>query len=167
MHAVQVETQSFTGRRVTLRSDAAFAEVIDRFTAAFPPIDTAVIDGLARDRDERALRAYLEAKAPGATFNTFHSLDQGAPMTALGTPLESRCFLVGNALIAQGLFERERAAGLCAPVRVVVTSTGDGTQIDYDEPTSIFSQFPSLSGSAVPGMLDAKLGALFRAVLGA
>jgi len=42
-----------------------------------------------------------------------------------------------------------------APVRVVVREAADAaTHIDYDEPTSIVGQFPTLRESMVPPMVD-------------
>lgn len=156
----------FQARRISLGSAAPFDAVVARFETAFPPIDPAEIDARVAQGDGEALRAFFEARAPGLSFNAFQMLDQGGAMTLLGTNLKSRYYLVGNALIAQRMFALEPATGLCAPVRVVVTEVpGGGTRIDYDQPTSIFSQFPTLAGSPVPPLLDVKLREAFTAVL--
>jgi hypothetical protein len=158
--------RSFVGRRVTLSSAAPFQTVVQRLEAAFPPIEPREIDALVARGDPGALRSFLEASAPDMRFNTFQILDQGGAMSLLGTPIASRAYLVGNALIAQRMFELEPAAGLGAPVRVVVTEGPEGrTHIDYDEPSSTFSQFPTLARSPVPPMLDAKLRQAFLAAL--
>lgn len=165
-YPVSSTASEFHGRRISLRSAAPFEAVVARFELSFPPIDPAEIDQVVAQGDPGDLRAYFEGKAPGPSFNVFQMLDQGSAMTLLGTPLRSRYYLVGNALIAQGMFALESATGLCAPVRVVITETGeDGTQIDYDEPTSIFSQFPALVDSPIPPMLDLKLRELFVGAL--
>jgi len=165
-YPVSSTTSVFQGRRISLRSAAPFEEVVTSFEASFPPIDPAEIDQIVAQKDPDTLRIFFERKAPGSSFNAFHMLDQGSAMTLLGTQLKSHYYLVGNALIAQEMFARESAAGLCAPVRVVVTETADGgTQIDYDEPSSIFSQFPTLADSPIPPMLDLKLRELFMDAL--
>jgi uncharacterized protein (DUF302 family) len=66
--------------------------------------------------------------------------------------------LVGNAVIARGLFEYSGAAGLGAPVRVCVSQRdGEETRIDLDLPSAFFSKFPEMQPSSVPALLDAKI----------
>ena len=69
-----------------------------------------------------------------------------------------RFYLIGNAVIVNGLFRYGAAAGLGAPVRVCVSQNeGEDVRIDLDEPTAFFSQFPELRDSDVPGLLDRDL----------
>ncbi len=165
---VDVQERAFEGRRVTLRTRAPFEEVAARFVAAFPLIDRDALDRFVAAGDAAGLRSFLERAAPGIAFNTFLWLDQGGAMSLLGAPLKSRFYLVGNALIAQGMFALEPAAGLSAPVRIVVSEAADGTTcIDYDEPSSSFGTFPRLRDSPVPPMLDAKFREALRAIAGA
>jgi hypothetical protein len=163
--AVEIEVRPFEGRRITLRTRTPFGHVVARLEATFPLVDLKQIELLVAAGDGAALRAFLERSAPGISFNVFLSLDQGGAMSLLGTPLKSRFYLVGNALIAQRMFALEPAAGLSAPVRIVVSEAADGfTHIDYNEPTSIFGQFPSLRESPVPPMLDEKLREALTAI---
>lgn len=75
-----------------------------------------------------------------------------------GIPIELKFYLVGNAIIARGLFEYSGAAGLGAPVRVCVSQrNGEETRIDMDQPSAFFSQFPEIRPSSVPALLDAIL----------
>jgi len=72
--------------------------------------------------------------------------------------VESKFYLVGNAVIARGVFEYTGAAGLGAPVRVCVSQRdGEQTRIDLDLPSADFSKFPETRPSSVPALLDAKL----------
>lgn len=159
------EALEATVRRVTLRSAVPHERVLTRFVTAFPLLAPESLYRWVDRGDAEAFRAFLESLPTPSGFFHFQSFDQGGGMSLLGIPLRSRYFLVGNVLLATDLFRRELAAGLAAPVRVAITGTDDGTQLDYDVPSSIFSQFPALRDSAVPGILDARLEALFSTVM--
>src|SRR6266849_1925331 len=74
-----------------------------------------------------------------------------------------KSFLVGNAVIARGLFEYSGAAGLGAPVRVCVSQRdGEETRIDMDQNSAFFSKFPEMRPSSVPALLDAKMVKVFE-----
>jgi uncharacterized protein (DUF302 family) len=79
-------------------------------------------------------------------------------MRLAGIPIESKFYLIGNAVIARGLFEYTGAAGLGAPVRVCVSQRdGEKTRIDMDLPSAFFSKFPETKKSSVPALLDENL----------
>jgi hypothetical protein len=67
-------------------------------------------------------------------------------MRLAGIPIESKFYLVGNAVTARGLFEYTGAAGLGAPVRVCVS------QRDGEETRP----------SSVPALLDAGIVKVFE-----
>jgi uncharacterized protein (DUF302 family) len=84
-------------------------------------------------------------------------------MRLAGIPIESKFYLVGNAVIARGLFEYTGAAGLGAPVRICVSQRdGEETRIDMDLPSAFFSKFPETRPSSVPALLDGTLIELFE-----
>lgn len=90
-------------------------------------------------------------------------LEQGSAMRLAGIPIESKFYLVGNAVIARGLFEYTGAAGLGAPVRVCVSQRdGEETRIDMDLPSAFFSKFPEMRASSVPALLDAEMVKVFE-----
>ncbi len=122
------------------------------------------MEALIKRGDGAALQAYLEKTTPAEGFSVFTRMPQGEVMSALGTSLKATLYLIGNALTARSMFALEPATGLGAPVRVVVTEVADGTtHIDYDEPSSVFSQLPTLAESKVPAMLDEKFREAFAA----
>ncbi len=53
-------------------------------------------------------------------------MEQGSVMRLAGIPIESKFYLVGNAVIARGLFRYTAAAGLGAPVRICVSQRDGG-----------------------------------------
>jgi uncharacterized protein (DUF302 family) len=86
-------------------------------------------------------------------------------MRLAGIPIESKFYLVGNAVIARGLFEYSGAAGLGAPVRICVSQRdGEQTRIDMDHQLSFFSKFPEMKPSSVPALLDEKLTKFFEQI---
>lgn len=84
-------------------------------------------------------------------------------MRLAGIPIESKFYLVGNAVLARGLFEYTGAAGLGAPVRVCVSQRdGEETRIDMDLPSAFFGKFPETQPSSVPALLDAEMVKVFE-----
>ncbi len=84
-------------------------------------------------------------------------------MRLAGIPIESKFYLVGNAVIARGLFEYTGAAGLGAPACVCVSQRdGEETRIDMELPSALFSAFPETRRSSVPALLDGKVVKVFE-----
>jgi hypothetical protein len=91
--------------------------------------------------DRPGVEAYVASTSD--PFSIFFDFEQGSTMRLAGIPIESKFYLVGNALIARGLFEYSGAAGLGAPVRICVSQRdGEQTRIDLDQNVSFFSKFP-------------------------
>jgi uncharacterized protein (DUF302 family) len=67
-------------------------------------------------------------------------------------------YYIGNILSASEMTKINPAAGLYAPLRVVVyANTDGGTTMEYDRPTSMFGQFQSAEIDAVAQSLDLRL----------
>ena len=113
------------------------------------------------DEDQQRVEAYVDSTSkPMAIFWDF---EQGSSIRLAGTPIESKFYLVGNAVIARGLFQYTGAAGLGAPVRICVSQRdGEETRIDMDLPSAFFSKFPETQPSSVPALLDETLIKLFE-----
>jgi uncharacterized protein (DUF302 family) len=111
--------------------------------------------------DRAGVEAYVNSTS--APFSIFWDFEQGSTMRLAGIPIESKFYLVGNAVIARGLFEYSGAAGLGAPVRICVSQRdGEETRIDMDLPSAFFSKFPEMRPSSVPALLDEKLIKVFE-----
>jgi hypothetical protein len=81
-----------------------------------------------------------------------------ARRSASPATINCRFYLIGNAVIVNGLFEYGAMAGLGAPVRVCISQNeGEDVRIDVDEPTAFFSQFSEFAESKVPAILDKDL----------
>ena len=113
--------------------------------------------------DREGLEAYVDEVAAPTGFSIFWDFEQGSTMRLAGIPIESKFYLVGNAVIARGLFRYSAASGLGAPVRVCVSQRdGEQTRIDLDQVTAFFSKFPETAPSDVPGRLDAEMVKVFE-----
>ena len=109
------------------------------------------------------MEAYVEQVSAPSKFSIFWEMDQGPAMRLAGIPIESKFYLVGNAIVARDLFRYTAAAGLGAPVRVCVSQRdGEETRIDLDQATAFFSQFPETGPSEVPKLLDTEMVKVFE-----
>jgi hypothetical protein len=89
--------------------------------------------------------------------------DEATDVRLAGIPIESKFYLVGNAVMARGPFRYSGAAGLGAPVRICVSQRdGEETRIDMDLPSALFGEFPEMRESDVPQLLDAEMVKVFE-----
>ena len=152
----QTTTTKFDGVLVTIRSRKSFFEVTRAIEKALPRFHIPKLMEYVTHGDRAGVEAYVASTSD--PFSIFFDFEQGSTMRLAGIPIESKFYLVGNALIARGLFEYSGAAGLGAPVRICVSQRdGEQTRIDMDHQMSFFSKFPEMKPSSVPALLDEKL----------
>jgi uncharacterized protein (DUF302 family) len=146
---------------LTIRSRKSFFEVTQAIESNMQRFHIPKLMEYVTHRDRAGVEAYVDSTSkPMAIFWDF---EQGSTMRLAGIPIESKFYLVGNAVIARGLFEYTGAAGLGAPVRICVSQRdGEETGIDMDLPSAFFSKFPETRPSSVPALLDEKLIKLFE-----
>src|SRR5258707_15509364 len=162
MSAQKTLTQ-FDGVLITIRSEKSYSEVTRAIESRLQRFSVPKLMEYVTHADREGLEAYVdEVSAPGK-FSIFWEMEQGSVMRLAGIPIESKFYLVGNAVIARGLFRYTAAAGLGAPVRICVSQRdGEQTRIDLDQPSAFFSQFPETGPSEVPGLLDAEMVEVFE-----
>jgi uncharacterized protein (DUF302 family) len=146
----------YDGILLTIRSSKSFFEVTQAIESNLQRFHTPKLMEYVTHGDRAGVDAYVDSTSkPMAIFWDF---EQGSTMRLAGIPIESKFYLVGNAVIARGLFEYTGAAGLGAPVRICVSQRdGEETRIDMDLPSAFFSKFPETRPSSVPALLDEKL----------
>jgi uncharacterized protein (DUF302 family) len=160
-HLVQIEhVQVWTAR--------PFAEVVRGVEA-----ETGVFDGAT-------IQARIEAKAPPSSvleviaamagrsgFMRFAALDHGAILRLQGKPTEAVRFLIGHPLTASRMTVLQIGSALYAPLSLLVAADRrGGTRLEYDRPSTLFSQFEDPGVAKVAQELDDELAALIRAVTG-
>ena len=157
----QTTTTKFDGVLVTIRSRKSFFEVTRAIEKALPRFHIPKLMEYVTHGDRAGVEAYVASTSD--PFSIFFDFEQGSTMRLAGIPIESKFYLVGNAVIARGLFEYSAAAGLGAPVRICVSQRdGEQTRIDLDQNVSFFSKFPEMKPSSVPALLNEKLTKLFQ-----
>jgi len=153
----------YDGILLTIRSRKSFFEVTRAIQAALPRFHIPKLMEYVTHGDRAGVEAYVDSTSK--PFSIVFDFEQGSTMRLAGIPIESKFYLVGNAVIARGLFEYSGAAGLGAPVRICVSQRdGEETRIDMDQQLSFFSKFPEMKPSSVPALLNEKLTEFFEEV---
>ncbi|MFJ8555349.1 DUF302 domain-containing protein [Streptomyces sp. NPDC093676] len=153
----------YDGTLVTIRSDKSFSEVIDAIESRLQRFSIAKFNEYVAHGNREGMEAYVEQVSVPSKFSIFWELEQGSWFRLSGIPIESKFYLVGNAVIARGLFRHSAASGLGAPVRICVSQRdGEQTRIDMDLPSAFFGKFPEMRDSDVPKLLDAEMVKVFE-----
>jgi uncharacterized protein (DUF302 family) len=153
----------FDGVLVTIRSEKSFFEVTKAIESRLQRFSVPTLMEYVTHRDRDGLEAYVDEVSVPTNFSIFWEFEQGSTFRLAGIPVESKFYLVGNAVIARGLFRYSGAAGLGAPVRICVSQRdGEATRIDMDLPSAFFAKFPEMRESDVPGLLDAEMVKVFE-----
>jgi uncharacterized protein (DUF302 family) len=167
MMPAQTALTEFGAVLVTIRSERSFFEVTGAVEASLQRLSVPrLMEHVARG-DREGLEAYVDQVSAPSKFSIFWEMDQGPAMRLAGIPIESKFYLVGNAVVARDLLRYTAAAGLGAPVRVCVSQRdGEQTRIDLDQVTAFFSQFPETGPSEVPRLLDTEMVKVFQDAAG-
>jgi uncharacterized protein (DUF302 family) len=161
--SAEKELTEFVGVLITIRSKKSFFEVTKAIESILQRLSIQRLRAFIEQDNVTALEDYVfEVSAPSG-FAIFWEMNQGPAMRLAGIPIESKFYLVGNAVVARGLFKYTPAAGLGAPVRICVSQRdGEETRIDLDQAAAFFSQFPETAPSEVPTMLDTEMVKVFE-----
>jgi uncharacterized protein (DUF302 family) len=161
--SAQTTLTQFDGVLITIRSKKSFFEVTKAVEASLQRLSVPRLMEYVGHRDREGLEAYVAEVSAPSKFSIFWEMNQGPAMRLAGIPIESKFYLVGNAVVARDLFRFTAAAGLGAPVRVCVSQRdGEETRIDLDQVTAFFSQFPETRPSGVPKLLDTEMVRVFE-----
>jgi hypothetical protein len=60
-------------------------------------------------RDREGVEAYVDEVSSPSKFSIFWEMEQGSTMRLAGIPIESKFYLVGNAVVARDLFRYSAA----------------------------------------------------------
>jgi uncharacterized protein (DUF302 family) len=144
---------------VTIRSTKSFAEVRASLERLLPRLDEEISRLVISGEAER-LKQKLES---GPELSIFLYRDHGAVLKITGRPRLAVQYEIGNPLTASKMTRHRLAAGLYAPLRVVLYEDETSASVfEYDKPSSLFGQYGDEQVSVVARELDA---ALERALL--
>src|ERR1700692_1533504 len=161
--SAQTAFTKYDGVLVTIRSKKSFFEVTKAIELSLQRFSVPRLLEYVGHADIKGLMAYVAEVSAPSKFSIFWEMEQGTTMRLAGIPIESKFYLVGNAVIARGLFRYTAASGLGAPVRICVSQRdGEETRIDLDLPSAFFSKFLETRESDVPALLDAEMVKVFE-----
>jgi len=148
---------------VVVESSKPFAAVRETLEASIPPLDPEIRVLLADGPTDR-LKQRLEAAGELSIFFTF---DHGALLRLYGKEQRAIQYLIGNPLTASKMTRHEIAAGMYAPLRVILyeTETG-GSRFEYDLPSTLFGQFGDDRITEVARGLDVALSRALSSAAG-
>jgi uncharacterized protein (DUF302 family) len=146
-HTIQVE-------HVTIRSTKSFADVRAKLERLLPQLDPE-IPSLMVSGDTKRLQEKLEA---GPELAIFLSRDHGGLLRIAGRARKAVQYEIGNPLTASKMTRHQLAAGLYAPLRVVLYEDQEGGSVfEYDRPSTLFGQFGDQQVDDVAHGLDLAL----------
>ena len=161
--SAQTAFTKYDGVLVTIRSRKSFFEVTKAIESSLQRFSVPRLMEYVGHADRDGLEAYVAQVSAPSKFSIFWEMEQGTTMRLAGIPTESKFYLVGNAVIARGLFRYTAASGLGAPVRICVSQRdGEETRIDLDQVSAFFSKFPETAPSDVPQLLDDEMVKVFE-----
>ena len=154
-HTIQVE-------HVIIRSSKSFADVREKLEHAVPNLNPE-ITSLMVSGDTKWLQENFEA---GPELAIFLSRDHGGLLRITGQPRKAMQYEIGNPLTASEMTRHQLAAGLYAPLRIVLYEDQDGRSVfEYDRPSSLLEQFGDQQVDDVAHGLDLSLERALRQAL--
>jgi hypothetical protein len=143
-----------------LRSGRSFELVRDALVRAVPTLDPALAKLLTQGESERVEAARRELPK----LWIFLTRDHGSLTAADDLKSKAIQYEIGNPLTAERMTRHNLAAGLYAPLRVILYEDERGQAVfEYDLPSSFFGQFKDDRITSVSLELDKELEAVLLA----
>ena len=154
MQPFNVFKSSLAIEHCSLRCARGFDEVHAALTGNLPVLKPELAIMLARAEQEKI----TEARRDWPKLWMFLSRNHGELTAADGVKSKAMQYEIGNPLTAERMTQHVLAAGLYAPLRVILYEDRDGRAVfEYDLPSSLFGQFGDARVTAVGKELDAEL----------
>lgn len=150
----------FHGVRERYLSTKTYDELIDALLDDIGREPVPINDVAARADSWEAFEREIASLAGPSGFMLFGLFDHGAWLRKAGIDRSVLRVVLGNPLIAITMLRHDVAAGLFAPVELLITDEGGQRSVTYVRPSSLMvvSENPPLRAAAEA--LDAKLAAL-------
>lgn len=143
---------------IIMKTAKKFAEVEAALEGIVPRLDPAIAAALAHGDEQRATE--LERGAP---LFIFLKRDHGALLQVTGRARKALQYEIGNPHTASKMTRHRLAAGLYAPLRVMLYEDEAGNSIfEYDRPSSFFGQYDLERVAEVGRALDIALEDVLR-----
>jgi carbon monoxide dehydrogenase subunit G/uncharacterized protein (DUF302 family) len=157
-----VVAQRVTIEHIRITSARPFADVKAALESRVKTYDDR-ITAMFRSGDVEGARAELERLASPTGLMILQTLNHGGALVLRGQRRSVVQYGIGNVLTATEMTRHQLAAGLYAPIRVVLyENEGGGSVIEYDKPSSLFGNLRSKEIDIVADRLDEQLQSVFR-----
>jgi uncharacterized protein (DUF302 family) len=155
----RVTTQLFTVEHIRIRSARSFGDVRATLESRVQTLNLDRVVPSMEKGDMAGARAELERQASPVGLTIVYTIEQGVGLSVeQGSPRPAVAYGIGNLLVASSMMKHDLAAGLYAPIRVVLYGADDGTAvIEYDRPSSTFALFGDARIDVVATQLDMTL----------
>ncbi len=157
------KNQEFTGVRVQVETPLSFDEVLGRLRSLTGHTTIQEISALTRKAASEAdyVREVERFIGPSG-FMLFAEFDHGGWIEKFGIKRKAVRWILGNPLIAITMIRHDIAAGLFAPVELLLAEAagGQGAIVFYVRPSSLIAIGDNSDLSAAAKALDAKFDAL-------
>ena len=148
---------------VTIVCGQPFEVVRDALIESVPALDLRLTTLLAGGNTAEI----AERRANGPKLWLFEMRDHGALVAAEGDAKKAIQFEIGNPLTAERMTRHALAAGLYAPLRIVLYEDAQGSAVfEYDLPSSLFNQFGNEDVAKTGRELDEELKQVLMAAAG-
>ena len=151
--AISTHRRTIEFIHVVMESTKSLDEVCRAFEACVPPLDAEILDVVQAAPTDRLLQR-LEATPD---LSIFLCRDHGRLLRLYGGERKAVQYEIGNPRTATSMTRYQPAAGLYAPLRVILYEDKGATRIEYDLPSSLFAQFGDDRVTAVGRQLDVKI----------
>ena len=153
-----IDIKTISIEHVTIRSGRDFNAVKATLESIIPRIDHGIFTLLRYRQTERALQELEGLPA----LSIFGFRDHGALLQVAGLQRQSIQYDIGNPLTASKMTRHRIAAGLYAPVRVLMLEDVDGVAFEYDRPITTFGHLADPQVDEVAQKLDLDLMAALK-----
>jgi uncharacterized protein (DUF302 family) len=124
---------------------------------ALPQFDNR-IRGLLRDGEIDRVRSELQAIQGDSHLVIFSIAAHGDWLQIVSGKRKAAQYVIGNVLVSTQMTRHRLAAGLYAPLRVMLYENDEGTAtIEYDRPSTLFGQYGDERVTAVAKELDREI----------
>ncbi|WP_114970985.1 DUF302 domain-containing protein [Rhodoferax ferrireducens] len=155
-----VAESAVTVTHVRISTDKPYASVKKAIESRLGRLSDHVRELLRLGKIEE-VRAALTLAAGDAGLAIHYVGPHGDWLLLNGERKEATSYLIGNVLYAVQMTRVDLAAGLYAPLRVVLYASEDGgSVIEYDKPSTLFCQFGREEINTVAAILDQRLSAV-------
>ena len=161
----RVSARPLTVEHIRISSKRSFDEVKTALESRIRLVQVDLLIPFLQKGDMAGARAELERLAAPTGLSILYSLNHGAALAMDGGPRKAVGYGIGNVLTAVSMNKHNVAAGLYAPIRVVLYEGADGTAVfEYDRPSSMLGLFGNAAIDSVAAQLDVALKELLMDV---